>query len=104
MKESCLTDENFKCNLCEKHFRDNVDLTVHMHNIHGSICPDYDKYFDSKTFICTVCKKCFTVEESMNKHIQAVHMLPKKSEPESMEKLEWKIVKPNEDGKIGCLE
>ena len=75
IKESCLNSPNSKCNLCEKYFRDKVDLKIHMHNIHGSECSDYDKYFGSNN-----------------------------SNEKSTEELDWKNMKSNENGRITCLD
>ena len=57
-----------------------------------------------KTFICTVCTKSFAVENNLKQHMQIAHMLPKIGTTGSIENLEWEIVKPNENGRISCLD
>ena len=61
--------------MCENYYKTKVDLNVHLYEIHGSECADYNKYFGSNI-----------------------------SRDKSMKKLDWKSVIPNEDGRINCFD
>ena len=99
-----MTTIRLGCNLCEKHFSSKLNLNLHIHNVHGSNCPDCNTSIPHNWFTCEVCKKCYAVEDYLNQHIKALHMLPKRTNLESTEKIEWKIVYPNKDGRINCLD
>ena len=58
-------------------------------------------HMSHKDYVCEICKKSFTDENHLKKHIQVAHMLPKLGENGSMV---WEIVKPKENGKVSCLE
>ena len=54
--------------------------------------------------ICEICNKDFKVEQSLKRHMQSNHMLPKKEFHESVAKVEWKLAEAKQDGRFNCLD
>ena len=88
------SDGRIKCLDCEKTFPSMHSVRVHHKEIH----------MKEKKYVCEVCNRSFHYEDYLLLHIRSDHMLPKKITDNLQEKCEWKIVKPNEDGKVNCLE
>ena len=86
-------DGRMKCLDCNKLFSSKETARTH-----------YQKLHLDERYICRVCSKKFTTEGYMKKHMKVAHMLPKIIRNGANEKHEWKIVKPNEDGQINCLD
>merc|ERR1712008_311826 len=61
-------------------------------------------HLKGQIFNCEECKKCFTDENYMARHIKGAHMLPKIGANGSIENVEWQIIERNEDGRIKCFD
>ena len=88
-----IEDGHMECLDCNKTFSSKETARTH-----------YKKLHLNKRFTCAVCNKDFTSENCLKKHMEGAHMLPKMVMNESNEKIEWKIVKLNEDGCFNCLD
>ena len=88
-------DENgkIKCLDCRKTFDNVYSAKTHYRRVHDI----------ENNITCMICRKNFDFNDHLKLHMKASHMLPKKGDTNSVENLEWKIVEPDENGKIKCL-
>ncbi|KAL7303929.1 hypothetical protein TKK_0004047 [Trichogramma kaykai] len=62
----------FKCDICDKSFKQKSNLTSHIHAVHDRIKP----------FECEICHKSFPARSHLKRHIMGVHKRIKRSECE----------------------
>ena len=92
LKQSTKSENGgFDCIHCNKKISTKKNLERHIQESCGA-------------FKCEVCNKHYASQDLLNLHLRAAHMLPKKAAPDSIEKIEWEIVHPNENGLIKCLD
>lgn len=87
-------DGRIQCLDCSKTFLEIHSAKRHYEEVHKT----KDK------LVCQICKKRFQSEDYVKLHLQASHILPKRISDGSGETFEWKIVKPNSDGRISCFD